>query len=238
MTPTSVHDLRNLALMGHAGAGKTTLLEALLVVAGEIGVAGSVERGTTLSDFDPQEKELGHSLATAIAHLEWAGHWINILDTPGLPDLAGRALLALPAVETAAVVISAGAGIESGTRRMMQAAADKCRMIVVNKVDMAGVDFDALMASITASFGRECQRVVPIADVTRAHVRVPRSSVGFAAGERLGETFLHLVGCGFVAGRRKHELALTGTYRLQADFEAVHFGHWNNRRDHRPAAGG
>lgn len=156
MTPNSVHDLRNLALMGHAGAGKTTLLEALLVAAGEIGVAGSVERGTTLSDFDPQEKELGHSLSTAIAHLEWAGHWINILDTPGLPDLAGRALLALPAVETAAVVISATAGIESGTRRMMEAAADKCRMIVVNKVDMAGIDFDGLMSNITTVFGREC----------------------------------------------------------------------------------
>lgn len=156
MTPNSVHDLRNLALMGHAGAGKTTLLEALLVAAGEIGVAGSVERGTTLSDFDPQEKETGHSLATAITHFEWAGRWINVLDTPGLPDLAGRALLALPAVETAAVVISAASGIESGTRRMMQAAADKCRMIVVNKIDIAGVDFDALMAGITASFGREC----------------------------------------------------------------------------------
>lgn len=156
MTPNSVHDLRNLALMGHAGAGKTTLLEALLVAAGEIGVAGSIERGTTLSDFDPQEKELGHSLSTAIAHFERAGHWINILDTPGLPDLAGRALMALPAVETAAVVISATAGIESGTRRMMEAAAGKCRLIVVNKVDMAGIDFDELMSSIIATFGREC----------------------------------------------------------------------------------
>ncbi|HAF55826.1 MAG TPA: elongation factor G, partial [Thauera sp.] len=91
MTPSSVHDIRNLALLGHAGSGKTTLVEALLAAAGEIGSAGSVERGDTVADFDPQEKAMGHSLHAALVHLEWAGHWINLLDTPGLPDLAGRA---------------------------------------------------------------------------------------------------------------------------------------------------
>ncbi len=156
MTPSSVHDIRNLALLGHAGSGKTSLVEALLAAAGEIGAAGSVERGDTVSDFDPQEKAMGHSLHAALVHLEAAGHWINLLDTPGLPDLAGRALLTLPAVDTAAVVINAAAGIESGTRRMMAAAKGKCRMLVVNKIDAAGADFPALMDSITTTFGREC----------------------------------------------------------------------------------
>ena len=156
MTPSSVHDIRNLALFGHTGSGKTTLVEALLAAAGEIGAAGSVERGDTVSDFDPQEKVMGHSLHAALVHLEWAGHWINLLDTPGLPDLAGRALVALPAVDTAAIVINAAAGVESLTRRMMNAAIDKCRMIVVNRIDANGVDFAALMTSITAEFGREC----------------------------------------------------------------------------------
>ncbi|HRP96396.1 MAG TPA: elongation factor G [Rhodocyclaceae bacterium] len=156
MTPNSVHDIRNVALLGHAGSGKTSLLEALLAAAGEIGTAGSVERGTTLADYDPQEKEMGHSLSTSIAHLEWAGHWINLLDTPGLPDLAGRALQALPAVDTAAVVVSAQSGIESGTRRMMSAAADKCRLVIVSKVDANSVDFEALLASLCDAFGREC----------------------------------------------------------------------------------
>ena len=95
MTPSSVHDIRNLALLGHAGSGKTTLVEALLAAAGEIGAAGSVERGDTVADFDPQEKAMCHSLHAALVHLEWAGHWINLLDTPGLPDLSGRALVAL-----------------------------------------------------------------------------------------------------------------------------------------------
>lgn len=156
MTPSSVHDIRNLALLGHAGSGKTTLVEALLLASGAIGAAGSVERGDTVSDFDPQEKAMGHSLHAALVHLEWAGHWINLLDTPGLPDLAGRALLTLPAVDTAAVVINAAAGVESGTRRMMAAGRDKCRMIIVNRIDAPGIDFGALMDDIVASFGREC----------------------------------------------------------------------------------
>lgn len=156
MTPSSVHAIRNLSLLGHAGCGKTTLVETLLAAAGEIGAAGSVERGDTVSDYDPQEKTLGHSLHATLVHLEWAGHWINLLDTPGLPDLAGRALTTLPAVETAAIVISAAAGVESGARRMMNAAKGKCRMLIVNKIDAANVDFAALMQSIRTEFGREC----------------------------------------------------------------------------------
>ena len=167
MTPSSVHDIRNLALLGHAGSGKTTLVEALLAAAGEIGAAGSVERGDTVADFDPQEKAMGHSLHAALVHLEWAGHWINLLDTPGLPDLSGRAVLALPAVDTAAVVINAAAGIESGTRRMMDAAKGKCRMIVINKLD-AAADLATMMDAIAATFGRECLPInLPAPDGSR-----------------------------------------------------------------------
>jgi len=85
MTPTAVQDIRNVALLGHAGSGKTTLLEALLAATGEIEAPGQVERGDTLSDQDPLEKSMGHSLSTTLAHMEWAGHWINLLDTPGCP---------------------------------------------------------------------------------------------------------------------------------------------------------
>lgn len=156
MTPTSVHDIRNIALLGHSGSGKTSLLEALLATTGEINAAGTVERGNTVSDFDPQEQEMGHSLTTSITHLEWANHWINLLDTPGLPDMSGRALATLPAVETAAIVINAQAGIESGTRRMMEAATHKCRMIIVNRIDAQGLDLAALMNDITQTFGTAC----------------------------------------------------------------------------------
>ena len=156
MTPTAVQDIRNVALLGHAGSGKTTLLEALLAAAGEIKNPGQVERGDTLSDQDPLEKSTGHSLKTTLAHMEWAGHWINLLDTPGLPDLLGRSLLALPAVETAGVVVNASAGIEAVTRKAMEASADKCRMVIVNQIDGMGLDLAGLMQSLTDTFGAEC----------------------------------------------------------------------------------
>lgn len=167
MTPQSVHDIRNIALLGHTGAGKTTLAEALLVASGTLNTSGSVERGSTVSDFDPLEQEMGHSLATSVTHFESAGHWINLLDTPGLPDLAGRALQALPAVETAAIVINAGSGIESGTRRMMKLSAGKCRMIVINRIDGAPEALPALMDSLAETFGPACLPLnLPSADGT------------------------------------------------------------------------
>ena len=156
MTPTSVRDIRNLTLLGQSGSGKTTLLERLLLAAGAIDAAGSVEKGDTVSDYDPQEKTSGHSLNPSLAHLEWAGHWVNVLDTPGMPDFLGRALATLPAVETAVVVVNAAAGVETVTRKAMDAAAEKCRMIVVNRIDAPGVDFAALLDRLKAAFGKEC----------------------------------------------------------------------------------
>ena len=156
MVPKSVHDIRNVALLGQAGCGKTELLEALLSSAGAINAAGSLERGDTVSDYDAQEKAIGHSINVSITHLESAEHWVNLLDTPGTPDFLGRALAALPAVETAIVVVNAQTGIEPVTRRVMAAAAGKCRMIVVNKIDASGVDLAALQDSIATTFGPEC----------------------------------------------------------------------------------
>jgi elongation factor G len=156
MTPTSVRDIRNLSLLGQSGSGKTTLLERLLLAAGAIGAPGSVEKGDTVSDYDPQEKAFGHSLNASLAHLEWASHWVNVLDTPGMPDFLGRALATLPAVETAVVVVNAAAGVETVTRKVMDAAAEKCRMIVINRIDAPGVDFAALLERLRAAFGKEC----------------------------------------------------------------------------------
>lgn len=168
MTPDSVRDIRNVALVGAASTGKTTLLDALLAASGAIGAAGSVERGDTVSDFDPQEKALGRSVFTSLAHLEWAEHWINLLDAPGTPDFMGRALAAMEAVETAAVCISATAGIEMMTRRMMEAAQGLCRMIVITRMDAPGADLPALMARITEVFGRECLPInLPSTDGSR-----------------------------------------------------------------------
>lgn len=158
MTEYTSQDIRNIALIGHAGSGKTTLAEALLHTAGAVNTPGTVERGTTVCDFDPQEKELQHSLETALCNLTHQKKHINLVDTPGYPDFIGRSISVLPAVETAALVINAQAGIESVTQRMMETAARRglCRMVIVNKIDAHDIDPPALLAQIQEAFGKEC----------------------------------------------------------------------------------
>ncbi len=150
--------IRTIALVGHGAAGKTTLVEALLHKAGAIPAPGSVEKGTTVCDFDPLEKEFTHSLVSAIVNFAHRDTHIHLIDTPGYPDFLGQSLNALAAVETAAVVVNAQNGIEMVTQRMMQWARERglCRMIVVNKIDAENVDLPALLASIQSVFGKEC----------------------------------------------------------------------------------
>ncbi|MGJ7499418.1 elongation factor G [Variovorax sp. ZT5P49] len=153
-----VEAVRTLALVGAAAAGKTSLAEALLYKAGAIGACGSVERGSTVSDHDPLERRMQHSLNASVMHLTHAGTRIHFIDTPGGPDFLGQSLPALEAVETAAVVINAAAGIEPMAVRMMAYAASRhlARMIIVTKIDSQGVSLAGLLADIQATFGREC----------------------------------------------------------------------------------
>jgi len=168
-SPVGPAAIRTLALVGPAAAGKTTLAEALLLRAGAITSAGSVEKGGTVSDFDPLERKMQHSLNSAVMHLHHADTRIHLLDTPGGPDFLGHSLPALEAVETAAVVINAGVGIEPMARRMMDYAAARHldRLIIVNRID-AATDLAALLAEIQATFGKECLPLnLPAAGGTR-----------------------------------------------------------------------
>ena len=150
--------IRNVALAGHAGAGKTTLFEALLQAGGAIQAAGSIERGTTVSDHDPVERARGHSLNTAIASTDHGGIHVNLIDTPGFPDFRGPTLSAFSAVETACVVVNAAHGVEYGTRRMMDNAKARrlCRVLVVNKIDAEPGKLRALIGELREAFGPEC----------------------------------------------------------------------------------
>ncbi len=158
MTEHSTAQIRNLALVGHAGSGKTTLAEMLMVKAGALGDPGSVERGSTLLDFDPQEVNYQHSLNTALAGFDWEDVHIHLIDTPGDPDFRGQTLAAMTAVETAMVVINASNGIESSTRRLMQRARQRrlCRVIVINRMDAEEVNLEQLVRDIREEFGPEC----------------------------------------------------------------------------------
>ncbi|MGD8208098.1 MAG: elongation factor G [Thiohalocapsa sp.] len=158
MSDYNAEDVRNIALVGHAGAGKTTLVEALLAASGTIDEPGSVAKGTAVCDYDDMEKELHHSLDLGITGFTTHGKHINLIDTPGFPDFLGRALAALHAVETAAIVINAGNGIETMTQRQWQAADRRnlCRMIIVNQIDAPDADLAGLTAQIREQFGAEC----------------------------------------------------------------------------------
>ena len=154
----AVGNIRTLALVGPAAAGKTTLAEALLQHTGAMGAAGSVERGSTVSDHDALEIKAGHSLQSSVMHLDHGGCRIHLIDTPGAPDFIGQSLPALEAVETAAIVVNAAAGIEPMAQRMMAYAAERGldRLIIVNRIDAQDVDLAALLADIQAVFGKEC----------------------------------------------------------------------------------
>ena len=158
----SIERIRTIALVGQSGAGKTTLAEALLARAGAIPAAGSVERGTTVCDYTPLEKQLQHSLKLAVASFDAKTNGeatrIHLLDTPGYPDFLGQSLPALAAVETAAVVINAQNGIEMMTGRFMQWAAKRGldRLVIVNKIDADNVDLEDLLERIQQTFGKEC----------------------------------------------------------------------------------
>ncbi|HET7610606.1 MAG TPA: elongation factor G [Rhodanobacteraceae bacterium] len=158
MTAYTTGDIRNVALAGHAGAGKTTLLEALLHAGGALQTPGTIERGSTVSDFDDQEKARRHSIHSAIASVDTAGCHINLIDTAGYADFRGETLSALSAVETCAVVVNAGNGIEHGTRRLMHYAKQRrlARTLVVNRIDMDGLDLASLVEELRDEFGAEC----------------------------------------------------------------------------------
>jgi elongation factor G len=157
-TNRDIASRRTVALVGPSAAGKTSLAEALLWKAGAVGAPGSVEKGSTVSDHDPLEKRALRSLNTTLLHFTHRDITTHLVDTPGAPDFLGQSLPALEAVETAAIVINASTGVEPMAIRMMEWAKqrERDRIIVVNKIDAQGVNLEALLQEIQATFGREC----------------------------------------------------------------------------------
>ena len=158
MSRYTTQAIRSVALVGHGAVGKTSLAEALLFATGAIPNKGSIERGTTVCDFDPAEKEAGHSLTSAVVNFAYEDTHIHLIDTAGFPDFSGTSIAALAGVDTALIVINAQTGIELMTERMMQYASDRklARMIVVNKIDAENIDLPALISQIRNTFGKQC----------------------------------------------------------------------------------
>ena len=150
--------IRNIALVGSAGGGKTLLLESLLLQAGAIRSKGSLQRGGTVSDFDPQERRLQHSLDPAICCFDINSTHVNLIDTPGYPDFLGRTLSVLEAVEAVAIIVSAVNGVDTLTQRLMEFARERglCPLVVINKIDSHDARPAAVLDELRAAFGFQC----------------------------------------------------------------------------------
>jgi elongation factor G len=206
----NIIDYRNIVLLGHGGSGKTSLVEAILHKTGETNRLGSVDDKTSICDYYDEEKGHGHSIKSSVVHTKFGGKEINIIDTPGYPDFIGPSIKAIPAAETAVIVINASAGVETITRKVFDSAtkARKAKIIVVNKMDSENVEWSRLIKDIQEVFGTKCRcanlpsadrsSVIdcidndkgdsPVADVAAAHTELIESVI--EADESLMESYL------------------------------------------------
>ena len=154
----TIESLRNIVVCGHGSAGKTTLVDQLLARTGAVSGAPSVDDGTSVCDFDEEEKHHKHSIEAAVTHFDHGGKHFNVIDTPGYPDLIGQTIAALRGVDTALIAIDAHAGIKVNTRRVWQLATEAGigRLICLTKLDDNNIDFTALVESIREAFGPGC----------------------------------------------------------------------------------
>ncbi|MEQ1759046.1 MAG: elongation factor G [Vicinamibacterales bacterium] len=153
--------IRNIAVVGHGGCGKTQLISALLFGAGAVNRLGRVDDGTTTTDFDDEEISRKHTLSASLAHLEWQGQKVNIVDTPGFANFLADARSALRVVEGALVVVDGVAGAEVQTEKLWAEAAalGLPRLVVVNRLDRDRASLARSLESLRSHCARE---IVPV----------------------------------------------------------------------------
>jgi elongation factor G len=153
-----VKSIRNFCLCGHGSAGKTTIADSLLTLTGAVSGSPSVDNGSSICDFDPDEKHHKYSIESACVHFEHKGKYFNLIDTPGYPDFIGQTICAMHGVDMALIVVNAHSGIEVNTRRTFNEAGKLGlgRMIVINKMDEENIDFPAIIDSIRETWGAQC----------------------------------------------------------------------------------
>jgi elongation factor G len=153
--------IRNVAVVGHRGVGKTSLVEALLFQTGAVNRLGTIEAGTTVTDWDDDEHKRQMSLSSSLAHLEWHERKINLIDAPGDPGFQGDAIAALRVVEGALFVLSGVMGVEVGTSRLWARASelDLARVLYVNMLDRERADFFRTLTSIKEQLSDKCVAV-------------------------------------------------------------------------------
>ena len=151
-------DLRNLAVVGHGASGKTTLVEAMLVLGKEVNRMGTIETGTTVSDYHPGEKERQISIHSTPLHMEWDQKKFNIIDSPGYSDFIGESISSLAVVDMAVVTIHAVNGIEVGTETMWGNATELGipKVLVVNGLDREHTKFEDILSQAKKTLREKC----------------------------------------------------------------------------------
>ncbi len=165
MTMFPIDKIRNVALCGHGSVGKTTLVDRILGFTGMVTRPADVDDGTSICDFDEEEKAHRYTVEAKVTYCDYEGYRFHLLDTPGYPDFIGQTIGALRGADTAAIVINAQSGIEVNTRRVFNEAekAGIGRVIILNKLDAENVDFEGVLGHIKEAFGDRCMLInVPI----------------------------------------------------------------------------
>ena len=150
--------IRNVAVVGHRGTGKTSLVEAMLFQSGAVNRLGTVEAGTTVTDWDEDEQKRQMSLAASLAHLEWQGRKINLIDTPGDSGFQADTIASLHVVEGALVVVSGVMGVEVNTARVWarSEALELSRVVFVNMLDRERADFYRTLTALQEQLSDRC----------------------------------------------------------------------------------
>ncbi len=201
-------EIRNIAVVGHGASGKTSLVDALAFVSGASKRHGAVKDGTSLTDTAPEEIERGYSINLGVAHAEWLGTKINLIDTPGFLDFQGDAVAGLAAADGALCVVSANSGVEVGTERMFREAVKRRDpvLFVVSMMDKEHADFDRIYEQVKTRLTSKVIPVeVPLGDGPDFHGVInlfTKKALLFKQGSKSGEF---------------HEVDIPADYRTQFD---------------------
>ncbi len=150
----NTEQIRNIGIFGHGSVGKTMLSEALQLSLKNITRMGSIEQGSTVSDYNPDETERQISINTSLMNGVWRDHKLNLIDTPGYSDFYGEVVGAMRVIDTVFLVVSAKSGVEVGSELVWQRAEkdDIPRVIILNKLDQENIDFDAVFNGLVEDF--------------------------------------------------------------------------------------
>ena len=159
--------IRNIALIGHGSSGKTSLTSAFLFDVGATGRLTKVDKGNTVTDYEPEEIDRKISINSAICFVEWKDHKINFVDTPGYSNFLWDTKASLRAVDAAAVLVCGVAGVEVGTEKVWEMLEEfhLPRMIIINKLDRENANFARTLEAVQQFFGRQAVPVeLPIGE--------------------------------------------------------------------------